>query len=143
MSVIIQYYSDGETKEYEGKVLNGKRHGHKGVLYDRNKREIFRGAFKEGKKHGFGTETEFNELENKHSIYTGRYVQDVKEGKGDYIYEDYIRYEGEFKGDNFHGPGTLYDKDGNVWRRGQFEEGILVRGEETRPKGVKLTLFYF
>lgn len=56
--------------------------------------------------------------------YEGEYKNGYFNGEGKYYYVDSpgtLMYEGEFSGGNFFGEGTLYDKEGNIVKKGEFK----------------------
>ena len=62
-----------------------------------------------GNKHGKGIEY----YKDGNIKYEGDFVNDKREGKGKYIWEDGEYYIGEWLNDYMHGKGIEYYKDGN------------------------------
>ena len=63
---------------------------------------------------------EINEVLNKeikydNGRYVGQVVNDKKEGKGIYYYNDGDRYEGDYKNDKREGKGIYYYNDGDIY----------------------------
>jgi hypothetical protein len=56
--------------------------------------------------------------------YTGEWKENKKEGPGVYVYPDGRKYEGEWKNDKMNGHGTLFDKNGNIIREGEWINGV-------------------
>lgn len=71
-------------EEYNGPLVNGKRHGDGDLLYSNGDR--YSGPFVDGQRHGFGT----------------------------YFYENGDRFIGEFKNDISQGKGTLIRANGDI-----------------------------
>lgn len=57
--------------------------------------------------------------------YKGLVKNGLKNGKGVEYYDNsnQVRYEGEYKNDNYNGQGTFYDEDGNVTYSGEWKDG--------------------
>jgi len=56
--------------------------------------------------------------------YTGEWKENKKEGPGIYVYPDGRKYDGEWKNDKMNGHGTLFDKNGNIIREGEWINGV-------------------
>ena len=52
------------------------------------------------------------ELTQANGIYIGEFVNDVKNGKGIFKWQDGTQYEGEFLNGKQHGNGIITDKNG-------------------------------
>jgi len=61
--------------------------------------------------------------------YVGEWKDNKKHGQGTYTWPDGSKYVGEFQNDMFSGLGTLYTANGTVRKKGQWENGELVRSE--------------
>ena len=104
----------------------------------------YKGSFKDGIKHGFGTYTwpnnEQKYVGNWHegqrtgeailtfkdgSSYEGGWVNDMKEGKGVYTYSDGSKYEGYWKNDEKDGEGTLTFSSSHY--QAQMVEDVEIR----------------
>ena len=83
--------------------------------YDNGDR--YRGEWKKGEKHGFGTYV----WTNGHR-YEGQWLAGQKSGSGQYTWSNGDRYVGEFHGGDYHGEGTLTYISGKTvtgeWRKG-------------------------
>lgn len=77
---------------------------------------VYKGQFEKGQKVGKG------ELTTEKGKLIGNFENDVVNGKGEFIWNDGRRYEGEFKDSKFHGEGTIYMQNGKILK-GQFKEG--------------------
>ena len=73
-------------------------------------RVFYKGEFKNGLRHGKGTEY----YPNGNITYQGDYVNDQFEGFGTYIMENGVYYVGEWKFGFRHGKGTLHYADGKI-----------------------------
>lgn len=107
--------------KYEGQFENGVRKG-EGVLYvpetATTLKESYRGAWKDGKRHGFGTEW----LDNG-DAYEGEWVNGNRSGWGVLHLADGDRYEGEWFEGLQHGCGTHFEANGNKYTGG-WEYGM-------------------
>ena len=56
--------------------------------------------------------------------YEGNYLNDKKDGKGKYIFEDGNYYIGHWKNDLKNGTGSEYDKNGNIIFKGEYINDI-------------------
>ena len=89
------------------------------------------GDFTDDMRHGKGTF-----LFHDGSMYRGDFENGNFEGYGWYEFEDGY-YEGQWKGGDYGGIGTLQYKDGSSYT-GRFVEGIADgMGEEVKPDGTK------
>jgi len=61
--------------------------------------------------------------------YYGERVNGQKTGEGYELMQDGRKYVGHFENNNFHGYGTLYDKNGKVLFKGEWQNDILIKGE--------------
>ena len=151
------YYNSGEIK-YDGELEDGKFHG-RGILYDKKGKEKYEGMFKLGKKSGHGKIFLKNEL-----YYDGEFKDDEINGQGEmyfemkgvkmkrvgnfkngllsgfgkvyYIETGILGYVGEFKDNNLHGQGTVYDEKGIIDYKGTIINGVATgRGEKYDERG--------
>lgn len=116
---IYSYSGDFKGNQYEGSVINGKKHG-KGlfVLSDGGKAE----GIWENDKLLNGTVVDYIFDDGK---YTGKIINGVKEGNGTLIFPDGAnKYVGNFKNDIPNGQGTLTIADGSRYS-GQWKDGKL------------------
>ncbi|CAD8066258.1 unnamed protein product [Paramecium sonneborni] len=98
--------------EYQGEVLNDKRHGKGTYKFASGNR--YEGQWKNHQKHGKG------KLYYKNGeLYIGDWVENKKCGEGMHFYINGDRYVGEWKDDQRDGTGTLYQADQNIFY-GQF-----------------------
>ena len=88
--------------------------------YNKNGTEYV-GEFKDGKKHGQGTETLPNGTE-----YVGEWQDDKWHGQGTLTFPDGKKYVGEFKEGKTHGQGTLNFPDGGKYV-GEFNDGKFLK----------------
>ena len=109
--------------EYTGdRNSRGEPHG-RGTMTHRDGYK-YTGEFKDGKRHGQGTETDrFNK-------YTGEWKDDKRNGKGTEsgigrTYTDERRYRGGWKDDKRHGQGTATFADGSK-RTEEWKDGKLL-----------------
>ena len=59
-------------------------------------------------------------------VYTGQFVNKMKEGKGKFVWSNGDMYEGERKGDVRHGEGVMTFGNGRSVVRQLYREGKLV-----------------
>ena len=128
---------DGEILEYNGYIVNNKKHG-KGYCYYNNNSE-YDGDWENDKRHGNGKGT------YESAIYEGQWVENKREGQGKMTYtkgeEKGSFYEGEWKNDKWHGKGKVifsnetYDGD---W----IENKRTGKGRLTYTTGAKKGSFY-
>ena len=109
---------------YQGGFKDGLKHGlgrrvsRAGVVYE--------GNWKRGKRHGTG------EHRTEASVYRGEWQHDVATGKGYYETSAY-QYFGDFVNDYFHGRGEIVYEDGTRFE-GEFCRGQLGKGQFTSKK---------
>ncbi|CAK64142.1 unnamed protein product (macronuclear) [Paramecium tetraurelia] len=104
------FYSNDD--EYQGEVMNDKRHGKGTYKFASGNR--YEGQWKNHQKHGKG------KLYYKNGeLYIGDWVENKKCGEGMHFYINGDRYVGEWKDDQRDGTGTLYQADQNIFH-GQF-----------------------
>lgn len=128
---------------------NGKMNGY--GTYSRNGETVYRGGWKDGKRHGKGTHT----VDRKeYSCESWR--NNEMNGYGTYIYNGKTVYKGGWKNGKPHGDGVLLaDKKACVTYEGKFRDGVFRRGkvatsdvvyvgmvdENMRPHG-KMVFYY-
>jgi antitoxin component YwqK of YwqJK toxin-antitoxin module len=62
--------------------------------------------------------------------YVGTFNKDgQREGKGKWYEGDILMYEGEYFNDYPNGQGKMYDEDGNLMYKGEFQYGKPVPGK--------------
>jgi hypothetical protein len=103
---------------YEGEFLKGNKRG-KGIMYRKGNR--YEGNFDSKGLNGKGVLVFKNG-----DRYEGDFVRARMTGNGIYYYADGRKYIGEFK-NKFNGLGELFDKDGNLLKKGQFVEGVYFK----------------
>ena len=104
--------------EYEGDLVNGKRHG-KGLMMYKNGR-IYEGSWANDYREGKGIEKYRNG-----SIYEGDFLKGKAHGKGIYTWGNGEVYDGEWKDGLKHGDGIWKGSDGDSyigeWRLSKAE----------------------
>lgn len=144
---------DGSTL-YSGLWLAGSFHG-PGVLYFQNGHLSFMGYFKDGFKHGHGTELDEmgNSIEGywyndqrfvgqwkdgkphgvgvlfshyHYPLYKGSFMEGKCHGFGEHFQQNGNTYLGEFNQGDYHGQGKLLDKDGKILQEGRWARGNFV-----------------
>ena len=109
-----EYEEDGSI--YNGDYLNDYRNGEGSI--SNNGKEIFKGYWKNGLKHGHG-----REIMNQ-SIYNGDYYNGYRHGKGIQTrFDGQVIYNGEWQYDKRHGKGTIYMKNNDVYE-GEFVDNL-------------------
>jgi len=93
-----------EDEKYEGEWKNGKKHGQGTQTWSNGDKYV--GEFKEGERTGQGTYTSAGG-----STYTGEFKDGKKHGQGTYTYSNGDKYVGEWK-DGWEWKGTEYNKRG-------------------------------
>ena len=58
--------------------------------------------------------------------YDGEFINDKREGKGKFIWEDGEYYIGEWKDALKHGKGIIYYSNGNIKYDGNFINGMPI-----------------
>lgn len=58
--------------------------------------------------------------------YSGHFVEDKRNGEGEYHYADGRRFKGSYQDDRPHGYGILSSSDGTVIYDGQWELGEFL-----------------
>lgn len=53
-------------------------------------------------------------------VYSGEWKNGAMHGNGELLTKDKVRYVGQFKMDTIEGMGSLYDRNGNLYFKGQF-----------------------
>jgi hypothetical protein len=83
------------------------------------------GEFKDGQKHGQGTETLASGDQ-----YVGEFRKDEYHGQGTYTYASGSKYVGEFRKNKYHGQGT------HTWAGGEFKGDKYVgQWKDDKPHG--------
>ena len=111
-----EIYENGD--KYVGEFKNNLRNGKGTMYYNKNnekKRLKYEGNWKDGKMEGKGILFWING-----DKYEGDFVNDLKEGKGKYYFNNKNIYEGEYKNGKKHGKGIFY------WNNGEKFEGYFV-----------------
>jgi hypothetical protein len=103
---------------YEGEFKNNKHQGNL-KAYDKNGNIVFDGTVNEkGESTGF-----MIHKDKSGNLYEGYIVNDFKEGKGKFTFENGNVYEGEFKDDIRNGYGKFTFANGNVYE-GEFKDDM-------------------
>ena len=103
------------TKVYKGEYQNGKRTGF--GQFQAGEQELRRGEFKDGAHHGYGEV----ELKDKSNVYKGMFIDGKPEGLGSET-TPYDLYLGNFKAGRKNGIGSQTLKDGMKYS-GSFNMG--------------------
>lgn len=125
---------DGYTDYiYKGNMIKGQENG-KGtskfeVLVGIAPLTEYTGDFKEGKIHGYGTQTDDYGNE-----YTGQWQENNMHGQGTYKYQNGDVYDGEFENDYKHGQGTYTWYNGEKFV-GEYRYDEVYTGIKTNKKG--------
>lgn len=56
--------------------------------------------------------------------YEGDFVNGIKDGKGEYVATNGVRYVGDYRGDKKEGEGVLYNYDNSICYKGEFKNGL-------------------
>ena len=101
----VKEYENNDILVFEGEYINGVRNG-KGKEYDKlSGRLIYDGEYSNGLRNGKGKDYYYDIFKGKyiygHRLTGKRYINDILEFEGDYLYDK-----------NWNGKG--YDKNGNV-----------------------------
>lgn len=107
-------WPDGST--FDGDAVNGKKHG-RGISTWRNGRE-YSGQYKADYEHGQGVLTESNQ----NSKYRGQFKHGCRHGFGTQIWP-LKTYEGEWYNNNVHGQGKLVWRNSGAYYTGEFCHG--------------------
>ena len=111
---------EGKPGKYTGIILKStqKPNGVGKMVYD-DKRRIHEGFWKDGSKEGYGR----CQFVLQGDLHEGEYQNNVRHGKGTYVWKDGRRYEGEYKHDLRHGSGIFSYANGDMYQ-GEFENGL-------------------
>jgi hypothetical protein len=102
---------------YKGSFIDGKKHGC-GKLTHSNQ-NVYEGNFENGKKHGFGTQI----FKSSGNVYEGNFENNIIHGKGIFKFKNGQVYDGNFKDGKKHGEGTYTYKNRDKYV-GNFENNI-------------------
>jgi len=105
-------FADGTI--YKGDWKDNKKHGKGKSTFPDG--EVYEGDYKDGKKHGKGTMTWADG-----DIYEGDYKDDKRHGKGKMTFPDGQVYEGDHQDDKRNGKGKLIYTNGNIYE-GEFKD---------------------
>jgi hypothetical protein len=98
-------------------------HGETTETYETGLLEFYVGEFKNGQKHGQGTETHINkDTQDKYYKYVGGWKDDKQHGQGTMTLKSGHKYVGEFKNRKKHGQGTMTASDGSKYV-GEWKDG--------------------
>ena len=113
--------------KYVGEWKDGKRHGQGTETWTDGKKYV--GEYKDGKWHGKGTYTS-----SYGSKYVGEWKDDKRNGQGTYTYANGDKYVGEYKNAKRNGQGTYTFGDGSKYV-GEHKNGLRHgQGTETDAK---------
>jgi hypothetical protein len=115
LQAIVIKNTQGATIHYVGETKNGKANGQGTGVWEKSG-GVYKGEWKDNIRHGSGEYT-WSDGER----YTGEWNNDLKEGKGHYFWPSGERYEGSWVANRRNGDGTMYNKDGNVIYKGEWE----------------------
>ena len=104
--------------EYEGGVVNGKRHGKGKIKWQES--GSYEGYFVNDLRTGIGTR-----VWSDGTYYEGEFLEDFVTGKGKKIFPDGFIMEGEFLKSNLHGKGKFFDPGTGDTYEGDFNEGDI------------------
>lgn len=131
-------FSNGDV--YNGLVdAEGLPHGEGMMVYSPSG-TVYCGAFKAGKRHGYGQIVTAPPL---CSEYTGEWFEDQRQGEGNAAFANGVTYQGGWKADVQHGEGIIRwessarvgtNNDCNI-SEGQFSVSAYDGGEETADVG--------
>ena len=63
--------------------------------------------------------------------YYGERKEGKKSGEGYELFQDGRKYVGHFEDNQPNGDGALHDKNGNIIAKGEWRDGLLIKGEGT------------
>jgi len=103
-------YIDGLSKQSKPKAPEERE-----LSYQRGS---YRGDLKNGKPHGMGTWTKYDD-----SKYVGQWEDGLKQGQGTQYLHGKVEYVGQFEMNEINGQGTLYSPDGEIKYQGGWRDG--------------------
>lgn len=112
--------------EYEGQWKKGLKHGI-GKLKLTNG-SYYIGRFKSGQKSGYGKELVLDELNKAVSLYTGKWREGKKKGRGVLKLITGAMYEGDFDDNKYHGQGKFIHPNGIILE-GKFLWGSITSND--------------
>ena len=98
--------------------------------------ERYKGSYKNGKKHGYGTW-----IHPDGDSYKGKFIANLKRGYGEYIFQNGEEYLGHYKRDVQHGLGQYTYNNGEIFK-GEYKnsvrdgQGFLVFRGDTIKSGI-------
>lgn len=112
MKEVMREWKGGVMIEYEGGV------------------RVYEGGYKGSVEDGFVREGEGEEYVNDGNelVYSGGFVNGVREGRGRVLKNGIVIYEGEMKYGYPNGKGRRMNEDGDVSYRGEWKNGYLKEG---------------
>ena len=114
-------YTDSDGNVYRGNFQWGKLEGH--VVAEYASGGGFEGSYLNGKRHGYGKETFYDDKGNAYG-YSGDYADGEKNGYGELVYRDGSIYKGNFKNGMRHGEGFYRYKTGDTYT-GEFRNNVI------------------
>ena len=115
--------------KYEGAFKNGRRHGRGTDTFANGTKYV--GEFETGYYHGQGTLTFANGDQ-----YVGEFKDGRANGQGTHTFSGGAKYVGEWKHQKYSGRGTLYAANGSIFQKGVWRGGILVRSEQDQQVNI-------
>lgn len=115
LQTIVLKGAGGASIHYLGETRNNMANGTGTGVWEKSG-GVYKGEWKDNQRHGQGVYT-WADGEK----YDGTFTNDRREGRGIYTWLSGERYEGEWKNNKREGQGTMFDKDGNISFRGQWE----------------------
>jgi hypothetical protein len=112
----VCYYNNGAV--YDGNFVNGLREDSNATFVSSNGVR-YEGQYTNDKQTGRGTKYYSN------GVYTGEFVNGIRQGYGVYVWESNNRYEGYWENDKRNGQGTLYYSNG-TYDFGTWVNDVLV-----------------
>jgi len=109
-----------ESEQYNGNFEHGVRRDDNAECKYMNTSTIYKGSFRNGKRNGRGN---LITIQSGQTIYSGKWIGDMKCGNGEMWFTDGSRYSGSFEGDLPTGQGTMFYADGSeysgFWKSGR------------------------
>jgi len=118
---------DGQHVKYFGEIKAGKANGY-GIAFFESK-GIYAGYWKDNIRHGKGKYIWANG-----DTYEGNFVNGKREGYGVYTFASKEKYVGEWDHDVRDGHGTVYAKNGDVLLDGNWDNDHFIRKQKSQRK---------
>lgn len=124
--ILVTHLESGGRNVYKGTWKNGKKHGH-GIELQQN--SVYIGEFYEGKRQGRGCLIQTN------AKYYGTFFDDKLHGRGSIVYVCGDKYWGTFAAGKIDGTGVHLDKDGTIYSGIFHENSCKGQGRVFYPDG--------